>query len=112
MTLLKDLDRSEKYAVLFDYNFNTPSRFCPVEYESMHQQFCKQLKSQFVEVARGLYVSKDNSTSMIDTMIEFRSMIKRYPMFFTKTVTISNAMLINYNNEYDLTVLLNEGHHT
>ena len=106
--LIKDLDRTKKFAVLFEYIFNTTSRFCPVEYETMHQQFCKQLRSQYTEVARGLYVSKDHSDSMIDTMIEFRSMIKRYPMFMTKAVTITHATLIKYNNEYDLKVLLKE----
>lgn len=104
---MNSLQENTPYAaMIFDWRFATQSGLCPPELEQQYAQYRSAIAQEFYEYSPSILISKKNNNSLIRTAMEFRSLIKRFPMMMSKYVRVNISELTSISLEGDITKLV------
>lgn len=106
-----NLQSGQSYVgVIFDYEFKTPSRLCPERFESQNKAFLSQVDEMYFKLGNQILVSKEFPNDLIGTGVQFKSLIKRFPMFAPEAgvIKIKSAPLVSFKIEADMTRIIND----
>lgn len=106
-----NLQSGQSYVgIIFDYEFKSPSRLCPAKFESQNWAFLSQVDEMYLKLGDQILVSKEFSNDLIGTAVQFKNMIKRFPMFAPEAgvIKIKSATLMSFKIEADMTRIIND----
>ncbi len=89
-------------AIVFDWVFNTSNGLCPYEYEQQYLSFRKRLARDFHCLTNNVLISKANNDGIIRSALEFKGLMKDYPMFSSNVVRIKTFSLITLQYQDEL----------
>jgi hypothetical protein len=100
------LENNKTYSsIIFEWSFNTPSGLCPSVIEQQYNQYRKTIFDNYYSVTRSMFIPKNNNDSLIKTAIEFKNILRAFPMFQSQYISIGTFKLSSIKFEGDLTDL-------
>lgn len=91
-----EIDRNKTYfGIVFDWHFNNPTQSVPREMNDIYQKFLNTLNSKYLKLSNNIIVSKDFKNSIVETMFEFKNLIKAFPHLFAR-IKIDQAEIIKF----------------
>ncbi len=101
----KELVRNQKYwAIVFDFEFNNQNKICPAQHIRGFEMFRETLKRQYDFISDNILVSKDNRSSSVQTMLEFKKIHENFKPLFN-VMKIQKVELVNIEMAGDIAEL-------
>lgn len=99
---INQINRNTPYfGIVFDWYFNNPTHAVPREMNDIYQKFLNTMNSKYLNLSDNILVSKENNSSIVETMFEFKKIIKGFPALFAR-IKIIRAEIIKFETNGDL----------